>query len=74
MNRKIIFGIIGGAILAVIGLFIGMNIGGNYFPDFRFLTGRGYEATGYLGALIGALIGIILGVLFETKFSKNQNL
>lgn len=69
MNRKVSFGLIGGIILALVGLFIGMNIGGNYFTSFEFLSARGYEATGYLGAIIGGIIGVILGVLLANKGS-----
>ena len=53
----------------VIGLFIGMNIGGNYFAEFEFMGGRGYEAVGYLGAITGAAICMLLGVLFGIKLS-----
>lgn len=72
MKRKILFGIIGGAIFAIIGLFIGMNIGGNYDLGFEFMGGSGYEATGYLGAIIGGIIGVLLGVLLEAKFSSKK--
>lgn len=51
MKKKILFGINGGVILSLIGLFIGMNIGGNYFTNFEFMDQRGYELGGYLGAL-----------------------
>lgn len=49
-----------------------MNIGGNYFPDFEFMSGRGYEATGYLGAIIGAVIGMLLGILLGIKLSGRK--
>ncbi|NLC66554.1 MAG: hypothetical protein GX752_06410 [Clostridium sp.] len=62
MNRKVMYGLGGGVILSLIGLFIGMNIGGNYFTSFEFMGARGYEAVGYLGGIIGGIIGIILGV------------
>lgn len=65
MNRRIMYGIGGGIILslvgAMIGLFVGMNIGGNYFSSFEWMGNHGYEAVGYLGAIIGAVIGLIFG-------------
>lgn len=71
MKSKIIFALIGGVLLAITGLFIGMNIGGNYFANFVFMGGRGYEATGYLGAIIGAIVGIYLGILVESIFQNS---
>lgn len=68
MKNKILFALIGGVLLAITGLFIGMNIGGNYFASFEFMGGRGYEATGYLGAIIGAVIGVLIGILVESIF------
>lgn len=70
MRKKILLGLIGGLLLAIIGFFIGMNLGGNYFASFEFLGGRGYEATGYLGAIIGAAIGLLLGVFAGAKMSN----
>ncbi len=76
MNLKVLYVLIGGVLLAVvgyvIGLIIGMNIGGNYFPDFEFMSGRGYEATGYIGGIIGAIIGLLIGILLGTRFSKKK--
>lgn len=70
MKNKILFGLIGGVFLSIVGLFIGMNIGGNYFTSFEFMGGRGYEATGYLGAIIGVVIGVSLGVFAGAKRSN----
>lgn len=70
MKNKIIYGFIFGILLALLGLFIGINIGGNYYPDFEFMGGRGYEATGYLGLLVGAGIGALLGIFIAQKKSK----
>lgn len=69
MKKKLLFGLIGGFLLSIIGLFIGVNLGGNYFTSFEFLGGRGYEATGYLGAIVGAVIGVLLGVFVGAKIS-----
>lgn len=73
MKRKVLFATIGVVLLSAVGLFVGMNIGGNYFPDFEFMSGRGYEATGYLGAIIGAVIGVLLGILLGGKRSNKDN-
>lgn len=77
MKHKILYGFTGGVILSiiglVIGLFTGMNIGGNYLTGFEFMGGRGYEAVGYLGAIIGATIGLLLGVLSGVKLSDKKD-
>lgn len=51
----------------ILGLWIGTNVGGNYFPDFEFLGGQGYEATGYLGSIIGGLLALILSLTLAFK-------
>lgn len=48
---------------AIVGLFVGAAIGGNYAVDFQFAGNRGYEATGVLGAIIGLPVGVIVGAL-----------
>lgn len=72
MKKKILFGITGGVILSLIGLVIGMNVGGNYFTSFEFMDQRGYEAVGYLGAIIGAVVGALLGVLSGDRLSGKK--
>lgn len=79
MNRKNFNGFITGVILVavgyVIGLFVGINIGGNYFTDFHFMSGVGYEATGYLGGIIGAIVGLLLGIfLYVKRSNKNKKI
>lgn len=59
--------------LAATGLFLGMNLGGNNYPNFEFMGGKGYEATGYLGAILGALIGLIIA-LTMIRSNANKNL
>jgi hypothetical protein len=46
--------LIGLIVGAGVGWVIGATYGGNYAVDFEFAGGRGYEATGPLGAMIGA--------------------
>ena len=73
MLRKIILSIIAAALFSIIGLFIGMNIGGNFYPGFEFMGGKGYEATGYLGAVLGAILGILLGILINRRLSSKKD-
>jgi hypothetical protein len=47
----------------IIGLFIGMDLGGNYYGDFVFNGLRGYEAVGQIGTIIGGLLGAVCGFL-----------
>ena len=47
----------------IIGLFTGMNLGGNDYGDFVFNGLRGYEAVGQIGAIIGGLLGALFGFL-----------
>lgn len=42
---------------AVVGLFVGAFVGGNFAPSFQLLHLRGYEATGVLGLVLGMLVG-----------------
>lgn len=49
-----------------------MNLGGNYFTEFEFMSGRGYEAVGYLGAILGAAVGMLLGVLLGIQLSDKK--
>lgn len=74
MMRKILFALIGGALLGIAGLIIGMNIGGNMESSFTFLGGSGYEATGYLGALIGVVLGVVLGIIAANRFYPQNNI
>lgn len=47
----------------IIGLFTGMNLGGNDYGDFVFNGLRGYEAVGQIGAIFGGLLGAVCGFL-----------
>jgi|GEM_PF-1071423 len=73
-KRKIIYGIAGGIIFAIVGsvlgLLAGISIGGNYFVNFEFAGTRGYEAAGLLGALLGLLGGMIVGVFLGRSASN----
>lgn len=72
MKGRIMFVLIGLVIFSFVGLLVGTNIGGNYDIGFEFLGGVGYEATGYLGAIIGAVIGALLGFLANLKLSNTK--
>lgn len=74
MRRPMVYMLAGVMTLAVagalIGLFVGMNIGGNFFTSFQFGTWTGYEATGMLGMLIGGLFGASVGGLLARRYTK----
>lgn len=59
-------------ILSIVLTLIAMNIGGNYFTDFEFLGGRGYEATGSLGTIGGIVLGLILSILVYINLRKRH--
>lgn len=73
MNSKVLYGLAAavtlGFIGAVVGLIAGTGVGGNSASDFEFLGGVGYEATGYVGAILGAVIGAIVGALLGIRFA-----
>ncbi len=58
-------------ILGIVFMFLGMNIGGNYFANYEMFGVRGYEATGYLGFIFGIVVGLVFSVtllyLISTK-------
>ncbi|MBB6444089.1 hypothetical protein [Bacillus benzoevorans] len=56
----------------IIGSFIGMDLGGNYYGDFVFNGGRGYEAAGQIGAIIGGLLGAVCGLLLVLLIFRNK--
>lgn len=74
MIRKIIYGIMGAAVLLVFGLIfgliIGAVIGGNFMTGFEFAGVRGYEAVGDLGALILGSVGLFCGIPVGIKISS----
>lgn len=76
MNRKTLYGLIGGFVFCVIGIvlgfLIGTSIGGNYFPTFQLLDWTGYEATGWLGIIFGGMLGIIGGSFLGRKFASKS--
>lgn len=72
MKGRIMFVLIGLVIFSFVGLLVGTNISGNYDIGFEFLGGVGYEATGYLGAIIGAAIGALLSFLADLKLSNTK--
>ena len=51
-------------------LLIGISIGGNYFTDFEFLGGRGYEAMGNLGMFVGLILGLSASYFIYRKVGK----
>ncbi|MFE8699419.1 hypothetical protein ACFYKX_02150 [Cytobacillus sp. FJAT-54145] len=57
--------VIGAFIGILMGFHTGTNLGGNYFADFIFHGLRGYEATGFIGAILGALLGGTCGLVIS---------
>jgi hypothetical protein len=51
---------VGVVVGAVLGLIVGADIGGNWFPSASFGGMNGYEFTGFVGAVLG---GMLLGVV-----------
>lgn len=50
----------------------GHEYGGNYATGFELLSEVGYEATGYLWAIISAVIGSLMSIFVGTKFLKRK--
>lgn len=77
MKREIVYGLIGLVLFlvvgALLGLFTGMNIGGNYFPTFAFAGYVGYEATGMIGLVLGGLVGAVVGFFLGQNFAKRPS-
>lgn len=76
MNRRTVYTMIGAVAFLIVGVivgfFIGTSLGGNYFPDFEFLGGRGYEAVGYLGMIIGGLVGVFVGAILGKRMGNKK--
>ena len=62
------FASIGGMALgAILGLFFGAFLGGNFATDFQLFGLRGYEATGILGLGIGLMLGALIGARWARR-------
>lgn len=76
MFRRTLFAIVGALVLlitgAVVGTFVGIDIGGNYFPAFEFAGSRGYEATGLIGFWVGAALGAVLGAWLGSRIGRRS--
>lgn len=76
MKRQVLYAVIGGVVLLVVGFLIGLitgaDIGGNYLTDFEFAGVRGYEAVGLIGGIIGAAVGGVLGVFLGVKLADRK--
>lgn len=73
--KQVSFGIIRTAVMALMGLFIGMVIGGNLASpniniNFHYAGTYGYEAAGILGVQIGLVLGIVLSIYFGIQKSR----
>lgn len=76
MKRNRRYEVVGGILFLIVGmvfgLITGMNIGGNYFTSFQLGSARGYEATGYLGAIIGAVVGLLFGIWVGRRYAAKR--
>ena len=76
MKRNRRYEVVGGILFLIVGmvfgLITGMNIGGNYFSSFQLGSARGYEATGYLGAIIGAVVGLLFGIWVGRRYAAKR--
>lgn len=54
----------------VAGWVLAATIGGNLMTSFTFAGGRGYEATGPIGAIVGAVAGALLALLMLSRRSS----
>lgn len=76
MIRKIMYAVLGGVLLLIVGfvfgLILGALLGGNFFTSFRFGGQQGYEAMGVLGAYLGGGAGLILGALLGYGRAKRR--
>ena len=59
-------------IMTIVGLLVGMTIGGNFFVDFEFLGGRGYEAMGTLGSIVGFVLGVVLTIFIILRYRNRS--
>lgn len=77
MIRKILYGILGGFSLLVIGLFlgaiIGAVIGGRYFEGFEIGGLYDYELGSNIGSVVGGAIGVTLGTWFGVKLAYKKD-
>jgi len=69
----VLVGLLGGFALALIGLVIGADYGGNHATGFEFNGLKGYEATGQLGAVLGLVIGGTLGSFLAAHFTRRRD-
>lgn len=76
MKRNRRYEVVGGILFLIVGmvfgLITGMNIGGNYFTSFQLGSARGYEATGYLGAIIGVVVGLLFGIWVGRRYAAKR--
>jgi hypothetical protein len=56
-GTAILAGLVGGLVVAALGLILGATYGGNYATGFEFHGLRGYEATGQIGTILGFVTG-----------------
>lgn len=68
--KTVVLLIVGPLLGAIIGLWLGMFIGGNFFTDVLINNVSGYELFGTIGFIAGAILGLTLVVVNLMKKSK----
>lgn len=69
MFRSLLIILVACVVGALLGLWFGMFIGGNFFTDVEFLNMVGYELFGIIGLIAGVVLFFILAIIYVL----NQN-
>lgn len=69
MFRSLLIILVACVVGALLGLWFGMFIGGNFFTDVKFLNMVGYELFGIIGLIAGVVLFFILAIIYVL----NQN-
>lgn len=70
--KTVVLLIVGPLLGAIVGLWLGMFIGGNFFTDVLINNVSGYELFGTIGFIAGAILGLALVVVNLMKKSKTN--
>lgn len=70
--KTVVLLIVGPLLGAIMGLWLGMFIGGNFFTDMQMYNMSGYELFGTLGFIAGAILGLVLVVVSLINKSKTN--
>ncbi len=73
MFRSLLIILVACVVGALLGLWFGMFIGGNFFTDVEFLNMVGYELFGTIGLIAGVVLFFILAIIYVLNQKLNQN-